>query len=141
MSSPGAGGGSSRSSTTGRYARATRPEKVKAPSGVGEALGAHRAVLDGEVADLDGDETYLVFDLLHLDGRSLLDEPYARRRGLLGDLEPSGPRVQTAPWFDDGDAVRTAAREQGLPAVLAKRLDGPYAQETADWRLIPIPPK
>jgi DNA ligase D-like protein (predicted 3'-phosphoesterase) len=111
---------------------------AKAPRGLGEALGIHRAVLDGELTDAGGTETYMIFDLVYLDGRSLLDEPYERRRELLAELELAGPRWQTAPYFDDGEAVRNAAREQGLPGVLAKRLDGPYRQEKADWRLIGV---
>ena len=90
---------------------------------------------DGELIG-DG-ETYMIFDLLYLEGRSLLDEPYERRRELLGALGLSGAHWQTAPSFDDGEAVREAAREQGLPGIVAKRLDGPYRQDKADWRLIP----
>ncbi|MGH3373962.1 MAG: DNA polymerase ligase N-terminal domain-containing protein [Actinoallomurus sp.] len=110
---------------------------VKAPRGLGEALGSRRAVLDGELTDAGG-ETYMIFDLLWLDGRALFDAPYERRRELLGELGLSGPRWQTAPSFDDGEAVRAAAREQGLPGIVAKRLDGPYDQKKADWRLIPV---
>ncbi|GAA4491711.1 hypothetical protein GCM10023191_026080 [Actinoallomurus oryzae] len=110
---------------------------AKAPRGLGEALGSHRAVLDGELTDAGG-ETYMIYDLLYLDGRSLLDEPYERRRELLGELGLSGPHWETAPWFDDGEAVREAAREQRLPGIVAKRLDAPYRPGKADWRLIPI---
>jgi bifunctional non-homologous end joining protein LigD len=110
---------------------------AKSPRGLGEALGSHRAVLDGELTDAGG-ETYMIYDLLYLDGRSLLDEPYERRRELLGELGLSGPHWETAPWFDDGEAVREAAREQRLPGIVAKRLDAPYRPGKADWRLIPI---
>jgi DNA ligase D-like protein (predicted 3'-phosphoesterase) len=113
-------------------------QDAKAPRGIGPALGSRRAVLDGEMTGVPGGETYMIFDLLYLDGRSLFDEPYARRRELLADLGLAGPRWQTAPCFDDGDAVRKAAREQGLPGILAKRLDGPYRPRAADWRLIPV---
>ncbi|HZE31780.1 MAG TPA: DNA polymerase ligase N-terminal domain-containing protein [Actinoallomurus sp.] len=112
-------------------------DPARAPRGLGEALGSRRAVLDGELTDTGGDETYMIFDLLYLDGRALFDEPYERRRELLGELELSGPRWQTAPSFDDGGAVREAAREQGLRGIVAKRLDAPYDQAKADWRLIP----
>ncbi len=115
-----------------------RCHDAKPPRGIGEAVGHHRVVLDGEVIDAGGGETYMVFDLLYLDGRSLLDEPYRTRRDLLGELDPSGPNLRTAPAFDDGDAVREAAREQGLDAILAKPLDGTYHQEKAGWRLIPV---
>ena len=113
-------------------------EPAKAPRGLGEALGSHRAVLDGELTGAGGGETYMIFDLLYLDGRALFDEPYGRRRALLEELGLSGPRWRTAPVFDDGDAVRAAARDQGLPGVVAKRLDGPYRQGKADWRLVRV---
>jgi bifunctional non-homologous end joining protein LigD len=79
----------------------------------------------------------MIFDLLYLDGRSLFDEPYRRRRELLAGLDLSGPSPRTSPSFDDGKAVREAAREQGLEAILAKPLEGTYHQKTAGWRLIP----
>jgi bifunctional non-homologous end joining protein LigD len=110
--------------------------EARAPKGLGEALGIHRAVLDGELTAAGGGETYMIFDLLYLDGRALLAEPYERRRELLEELALDGPRWQTAPVFDDGDAVREAARDQGLPGIVAKRLDAPYDQAKADWRLI-----
>jgi bifunctional non-homologous end joining protein LigD len=108
---------------------------------LGAALGARPALLDGELAQLEGREIYMIFDLLHLDGHSLLDLPYAERRRRLDELELSGPRWQTAPWFPgEGTAVRAAAEQQGLPGVLAKRLDAPYRPgEPSDaWRYIPL---
>lgn len=122
---------------------------------LGEALGARQAVLDGEVVALDergrpsgellrrraGADTthrvrraqretpvtYVAFDLLHLDGHALLDAPYRERRAALDGLALAGARFQVAPWFeDDGDAVAAAAADQGLPGVVAKRLDAAY---------------
>ncbi|GAA2577355.1 DNA polymerase ligase N-terminal domain-containing protein [Actinomadura fulvescens] len=122
-----------------------RAGEVGGPAGLGsklgEALGARPALLDGELAQVEGRETYLIFDLLHLDGHPLLDLPYEERRGRLDELELSGPRWQTTPWFPgDGDAVRQAARDQGLPGMLAKRLDSPYTpgEENDAWRYIPV---
>ena len=108
-----------------------RGRAVDGPGGLGSRLGAElgvrRVVLDGELAVLDGRETYMIYDLLHLDGHPLLAVPYRERRERLDGLGLSGPAWQTAPWFPgDGDAVRDAARDQGLPGVLAKRLDSPY---------------
>jgi DNA ligase D-like protein (predicted 3'-phosphoesterase) len=106
--------------------------------GLGEALGSRPAVLDGEIIEHGGGEVYLIFDLLYLDSRSLLAEPYAQRRRRLDELALAGPYWQTAPWFEgDGEAVRQAAAEQGLPGIVAKRLDAPYQPGPADWRLIP----
>ncbi len=122
---------------------------------LGRALGAHEAVLDGEVVAFDaegrpsfqrlqgrmhlaGDRAvrramtenpiaYVLFDLLHLDGRSLLDEPYTARREALEGLGLAGPHWQVPAYHaGDGAALLAAARERGLEGVVAKRLDSPY---------------
>ncbi|NEA23675.1 DNA polymerase ligase N-terminal domain-containing protein [Actinomadura bangladeshensis] len=122
-----------------------RGRAVDGPGGLGSRLGAElgvrRTVLDGELAVLDGRETYMIYDLLHLDGHPLLDVPYRERRERLDGLGLSGPAWQTAPWFPgDGDAVRDAARDQRLPGVFAKRLDSPYepGEESGAWRFVPV---
>jgi bifunctional non-homologous end joining protein LigD len=80
--------------------------------------------------------TYLVFDVLYLDGRSLLDLPYVDRREILESLELAGPSWQTPPHFPGGGknsvgtAVFAASREQGLEGVIAKRLDSRYLPGT-----------
>jgi len=119
------------------------------------ALSMHRAVLDGEVVALDehgrpsfaalqgrmhltreaqvrrlareAPVNYIIFDLLWLDGRSLMDEPYERRRAALAELGLDGERWQT-PETIDGDGARLLAvtREQGLEGVIAKRRDSCY---------------
>ncbi len=131
---------------------------------IGEALARREAILDGEVVAFDGDGqpsfgllqrrmgltdagrirlraaetpvTYVAFDLLWLDGRSLVDEPYAERRELLADLGFDGPCWQ-APRHrvGDGDALLGAVRERGLEGVVAKRLDSPYrpGRRSPDW--------
>ncbi|MBB5139555.1 bifunctional non-homologous end joining protein LigD [Thermocatellispora tengchongensis] len=106
---------------------------------IGGALGSRAVVLDGELISPAGDGTpiYVCYDLLYDDGRALLAEPYARRRAALEALEIAGPRWQTAPAWPGGEigAVRQAAREQGLPGVVAKRLDAPYepGAESSAW--------
>jgi len=71
--------------------------------------------------------TYLVFDVLYADGRSLLEETYVERRRILESLSLTGPSWQTPPHFEgDGDAVLAASKAQGLEGVLAKRLDSRY---------------
>jgi bifunctional non-homologous end joining protein LigD len=83
---------------------------------------------------------FLAVDLLWLDGTGTADLPYARRRELLAGLELAGPAWQTPPHFPGaGPDVRQAAREQGLPGVLAKRLAAPYqpGKRSRDWCEIP----
>jgi bifunctional non-homologous end joining protein LigD len=80
--------------------------------------------------------TYVAFDLLWLDGRSLLAEPYERRRELLAGLGFDGPSWQ-APGHStgDGEELLAAARERGLEGIVAKRLGSPYrpGRRSPDW--------
>ncbi len=132
-----------------------------------EAMGATQAVLDGELVTFDPAgkpsfgqlqqrmhvtgagqirrlvETvpvvYLIFDLLHLDGRSLLDLPYVERRELLDGLGLAGRSWQTPPYFAGGGAdVVLASLDQGLEGVVAKRLDSKYlpGRRGDSWRKV-----
>ena len=120
-----------------------------------ESLGSRQVLLDGEIVALDANGrpsfealqsrmhvtnsaqvrrlmkqtpvTFLVFDVLHLDGRAMLEEPYVERRSVLEALDLSGPSWQTPPHFEgDGDAVVAASKTQGLEGVMVKRLDSRY---------------
>ena len=71
--------------------------------------------------------TFVVFDLLHLGGSSLLDEDYDSRRGSLDGLGLAGPHWQVPPAFlGEGAAVSQATRTQGMEGVVAKRRDSRY---------------
>ena len=74
--------------------------------------------------------TFLPFDLLHLQDRSLLELPWASRRELLQELCPEAP-----PAFDDGPALLETTRAQGLEGVVAKRRDSKYfpGRRTESW--------
>lgn len=136
---------------------------------LGEALGSRPAILDGEIVALDSsgrpdfpllqnrmhvnsprdierlaDEIpvrYLVFDLLHLDGRSITDRTYVHRRDLLEQLTLIGPSWQVPPSHaGEGAAMLAAAREQGLEGVMAKRLDSLYypGRRSPEWLKIKV---
>lgn len=71
--------------------------------------------------------TYVVFDLLHRDGRSLLDTPYEERRAALEELELGGPAWRVPAFHHGGgEALLAATRELGLEGIVAKRLDSRY---------------
>jgi bifunctional non-homologous end joining protein LigD len=130
--------------------------------GLVEVVGRHRVVLDGEIVAFDAKGRpsfgrlqqrmhvqhpsrdlleavpvgYLVFDVLHLDGRSMLGETYDERRAALLDLALSGDRVDTPPAFEgDGTAAKEASLAQGLEGVMAKRRASTYlpGRRTRDW--------
>jgi bifunctional non-homologous end joining protein LigD len=136
-------------------------------TGLGAAVGRRQAVLDGEIVAMGGDgwpdferlqqrmharpaavarlaeslpATYLAFDLLHLDGRPLLDEPYHARRALLEGLGLQGPRWQTPPSFtgEAGADVLAVSRQHGLEGIVSKRLASRYepGKRTGSWRKI-----
>ncbi|GAA1199756.1 non-homologous end-joining DNA ligase [Prauserella alba] len=79
--------------------------------------------------------TYVVFDVLHHDGRGLLTSPHAERRELLESLDLTGPHTAVSPCFDDGEAVADTAARQGLEGVVAKRSCSPYrpGRRSEDW--------
>lgn len=127
-------------------------------AGLATALGDHRrAVLDGEVVAFSADGrpsferlqtrmhvvgpadvrrrmadtpvVYFLFDVLWLDGRWLIEQPYAARRSALDDLFEGGPAAawQISPSHaGEGSALEAATQEQGLEGVVAKRLDSRY---------------
>jgi bifunctional non-homologous end joining protein LigD len=131
--------------------------------GLGEHLGSTQVLLDGEIVALREGRpsfaalqqrmhvanvaqarrlvdvqpvTYLIFDVLHLDGRSTLALPYTRRRELLESLKLYGPRWQTAPSFPgDGTVILQAATEQRLEGLVAKRMTSRYhpGRRSPDW--------
>ncbi|RJO73635.1 hypothetical protein D5S18_20845 [Nocardia panacis] len=71
--------------------------------------------------------TYLIFDLLHIGDRSLIELPYLQRRELLEQLDLRGPRWQVPPRLSGpGAAVVDQSRRLGLEGILCKRLDSPY---------------
>jgi len=81
----------------------------------------NRALLDRVPVSL------LVFDLLHVDGTSLVGAPYDERRAALEGLELGGDRWAVPPAFDgQGAEALAASKAQGLEGVLAKRHDSVY---------------
>jgi len=84
--------------------------------------------------------TYLVFDLMQLDGRPLLEEKYRDRRALLDGLGLAGSCWQTPPSFagEDFQAVQGVSVDRRMEGVVAKRLDSVYAPgvRTDYWRKI-----
>jgi bifunctional non-homologous end joining protein LigD len=79
---------------------------------------------------------YAIFDLLYLDGRSLMGLPYEQRRARLEELELGGAawRVPAA-HPGRGQDLLEATEAQGLEGIVAKRLDSRYepGRRTGAW--------
>lgn len=71
--------------------------------------------------------TYVAFDLIYLDGRSLADLPFEERRAKLEAAIVPSPNVQVSPTVPrEGTALYQAAKAQRLEGVVAKRLGSRY---------------
>lgn len=110
---------------------------------LGAAIAAateHGVVVDGEVIAFDADgrhtfqsvgragrpHTYVVFDLLALDGEDLRDRPWQERRRLLERHVRPVPPLSLTPTSDDVEAMEAATRAQRFEGIVAKRASSTY---------------
>ncbi|XVV06725.1 non-homologous end-joining DNA ligase [Actinosynnema sp. CA-248983] len=86
--------------------------------------------------------SYYIFDVLHLDGRTLLTEPYTTRRQLLDGLHLAHPSIRVPPCFTDlpGATVQSIAATHGLEGVVAKRKTSRYdpGRRSPSWIKVPL---
>jgi bifunctional non-homologous end joining protein LigD len=70
--------------------------------------------------------TYMVFDLLRLDGVDLTRAPLVERRAALDELDLQGTAWAVPPTYDDGAMLHQATLEQGLEGMVSKRRASRY---------------
>jgi bifunctional non-homologous end joining protein LigD len=68
--------------------------------------------------------TFVIFDLLRIDGTDVMKRPHGERRALLESLVLEGLGWATNETFDDGEALYAAVCERGVEGVVAKKLSG-----------------
>ena len=78
--------------------------------------------------------TFMVFDLLRLDGTDLTAQPLDRRRARLTEELADGA-WQVPGAYDDGAMLHDATRQQGLEGIVSKRLSSRYhfGRRSKDW--------
>jgi bifunctional non-homologous end joining protein LigD len=136
-------------SSSGLDASATYPEL----SGIWRDVNATSVVLDGEIVVFDNDGrpsfealqrhaspvVFHAFDVLSIDGHTVIELPYERRRELLENVVEAGS-YWTVPSFRVGGGadLLAATAEQGLEGVIAKRLGSTYqpGKRTPNWRKV-----
>ncbi|MDP8977022.1 MAG: non-homologous end-joining DNA ligase, partial [Actinomycetota bacterium] len=129
-----------------------------------ERVLARNAVLDGEVVAFSADGgpsfqalqrrmhlrggaatraaartpvSYLVFDLLAVDGETLVDLPLRERLSRLDELlVPGGPFQRSEAVAEHGVGLYAAVGERGMEGVIAKRAGSTYqpGRRSRDWR-------
>ncbi|NOR01325.1 ATP-dependent DNA ligase [Mycolicibacterium fortuitum] len=135
--------------------RSRRGRDVTAEYPQFEALAAdladHHVVLDGEAVALDDHGVpsfremqnrarstrveFWAFDILWLDGRSLLRAKYTDRRKLLEALAAGGGLIVPEQLAGDGREAMEHAREHKFEGVVAKKRDSTYqpGRRSASW--------
>lgn len=149
---------------TGRVVTPSVPELGP----LADAVGERRMVLDAELIAGDGspDSFYalagrmaastslaverarraepvslVIFDVLWLDGVSVVAAPYQERRSILEELHLQGPRWVMTPVYEDGDALLQACEAVGAEGVVAKSKNSPWRAQTrtAQWVKLKTP--
>jgi bifunctional non-homologous end joining protein LigD len=132
---------------------------------IGKFLGMTTCIIDGEIVALGEDGrpsfsrlqqrmhvanqreakrrslsdpvTFVAFDLLYLEGHSLMESTYDERRAQLESLGLSGETFLTTDAFRDvsGSEILAASVANGLEGVVAKRRSSPYrpGRRSPDW--------
>jgi bifunctional non-homologous end joining protein LigD len=86
---------------------------------------------------------FLALDLLHLDGRSLLNQPLIKRREALRRVLRPGDEVVAVPAIaGEGRALYDAAVAQGIAGILARQRMSPYLPGVKSrlWRFVAVTP-
>src|SRR5512147_2553850 len=139
---------------TGRDLSSALPEL----SGLAVRVAARSAILDGELVVVDSSgradarelgrrlsgspgapAAFLCFDLLHLDGRSLLSQPLVRRRETLRRVLRPGDEVVAVPAIaTEGVALYEAAVAQGIAGMMASQRSSTYLPGVRSrlWRYV-----
>jgi bifunctional non-homologous end joining protein LigD len=78
--------------------------------------------------------TYMVFDLLYLNGEWMTDCPLAERQAQLNQIIRPVDHVRLVPNFTDVDGLYEAVRQQGLEGIVVKDLTSAYVIGGKDGR-------
>ena len=120
---------------------ALRPDGRPRPFQVTASRAGSQSGVDQQRQDIP--LTPFFFDLLHLDGRDLVDEPASERQALLAAVLPAELRVPRIVTADVAEAEQffTGTVARGHEGVLVKSLDAPYAAGRRGSEWIKVKPR
>lgn len=122
-------------------------------------LDAEECIIDGEIVvydekgypsfdlwmekdkgNADAAATYVAFDILYLNGKSLLNEPLYLRKKILDKVVREGNNLQTSFYTKKGRKLWNMVRQKQLEGVIAKKNDSSYELNVRSdsWRKIKI---
>lgn len=79
--------------------------------------------------------TYMVFDVMRVDGEDVTNRPLGERRNILRGLGLEHSTWQVPETYDDGPMLFEATRTQGLEGIVSKRLTSRYVfgERSRNW--------
>lgn len=79
--------------------------------------------------------SYMVFDILFLNGEWLTGVPYSKRLEILQSVIPASELIQVVFSHSDGQQLFDVVKERGMEGIVQKRADSPYriGEKTGDW--------
>jgi bifunctional non-homologous end joining protein LigD len=79
--------------------------------------------------------TYMVFDVMRVDGKDVTDQPLGERRKILRGLGLEHSTWQVPEAYDDGPMLFDATLQQGLEGIVSKRLTSRYVfgERSRNW--------
>ncbi|MFC4775808.1 DNA ligase [Paenibacillus sp. GCM10023252] len=82
--------------------------------------------------------TYMVFDLLYLDGEWVTGRPLSERLQLLQEVIRPSALVQLAPSHPDGEALFNVVKQQDMEGIVCKDLRSTYVLDGKDKRWLKV---
>ena len=82
--------------------------------------------------------TYVVFDILEIDGEDLRSAPWHERRKELEGLEFQSKHIQIAPYSTDITGLWKSVTDRGGEGIILKAVDSPYMEDkrSSFWKKV-----
>jgi bifunctional non-homologous end joining protein LigD len=84
---------------------------------------------------------YMVFDLLYLDDKWLLEYPWKKRQKMLLDALSKHEQIHLTSTYEDGEILLETVRKNKMEGIVAKKEDSPYIpgpRKSTYWHKIKI---
>jgi bifunctional non-homologous end joining protein LigD len=103
-----------------------------------EFLQQRMNLREGRAVDIAAEQVpvlYYVFDILSVNGKSLLKIPLSERKNILQKTVTPSETIKILPFFDSRDLIVSAAKKMNYEGVVAKKSDSEYypGQRTDCW--------